>query len=413
MPRSPRYRMWPIARTLASRTAAAGWWGMVCAWLLIGAVLTGRSAAATAISFDVEAEAALLLDAETGQILFAKNPDKQMPPASIAKVMTMLLVMEAVDAGRVSLEEPVPVSVHAYNMGGSQVYLEPGEEFTVEEMFEAVAVGSANDASTALAEHLAGTEGAFVDAMNRRAKELGMTNTYFANPHGLPSDPGEPESLTTARDIGIMARELILRHPRVLEYTSIKERVFREEPLFILRNTNDLIWTYPGVDGLKTGHTDQAGWCLVATAERGRIRLISVVLNTASREARDEQSTRLLDYGFNRFAVIDVAEADEVVGEIRRRDAVPERFDVKVPEAAHVMVLRGREGTVSQIVEPLPDLTLPIEAGDRVGRLIVKSEDQELLTVDVVAAEDVHRANLFVRIWRAIRDFFANLFSRG
>lgn len=418
MSQAPRPTLHQPTRAQKARTAVqaarTAWIGVFCALWLVQAVLPARAAAGAAspIAFDVAAESALLVDADTGQVLFSKNPDEKLPPASIAKIMTMLLIMEALDADRITLEEKVPVSTNAYNMGGSQVYLDPKEQFSLSAMLEAVAVASANDASTALAEHLAGTEAVFIDAMNQRSKELGMANTYFGNPHGLPPSPGEPPTVTTARDIATMARELF-KHPRIFTYTAIKEKVFREQPRFVLRNTNDLLWTYNGADGLKTGHTDEAGWSLVATAKRGDVRLLSVVLKTASLRARDEQSTRLLDYGFNRFAALPVAQAKEIIGTIKRRDAVPEQIPVQAATVAHVLVLRGQEASVTRTLEPLPNVSLPLKAGQPAGRLVVKSGDQEILSVTAVAGKDVHRANLLVRFFRTIRDFFAGLFRRG
>ncbi len=381
----------------AGRGAGGLRWLAVWVLFQLGWWSTATTLAAAPI-FEVTAPSALLVDADTGQVLFSKNPDIQLPPASIAKIMTLLLALEAVDAGKAQLTDKVTTSAHASRMGGSEVYLREGEVHSLEEMLEAIAIHSANDASVAVAEHLAGTEQGFVELMNRRAKELGMTRTLFSNPTGLPPDPGEPPTVTTAHDIAIMARELV-KHPKIFTWTTIQRKVFREKPLLILENTNKLIGRYPGLDGLKTGHTSEAGFGLVATAKRGDVRLISVVLKTPSEKSREEQTIRLLDFGFNRFKPVVLATAGQSVGQLTFPQGSPYRIDVTVARPLRVLVLPGQEGA-ARLELRLSRPELPVKAGQVVGQAVAVLDGKPVAMVDAVAARDVHRANVLVRAWR-------------
>ena len=361
-------------------------------------------------SFDVAARAAILIDAATGQVLFEKNADQPYEPASLVKIMTLLVAMDAVKAGQVSLSDPVRTSRRAASIGGSQVYLAEGETHSLEMMLKAVAIASGNDASTAVAEFLAGTEASFTQLMNERAKSLGMTNSYFANAHGLPVNQGERPSVVSARDIAAAARALITEHPEVLAWTSTVMERFRENPLFILYNTNGLVGKYDGLDGLKTGHTEAAGWCLVATAVRGNVRLISVVMGTESRTAREEETRRLLDYGFNRFVLVLAGEGQ--VGTVKVPTAAKERLEVALANPLWVHTPRGQNIPVRTEIVPLAGLTAPIAQGQRVGELVVYLGDQEVVTAPVYAVSGSERAGLVVRTWRSVRDFVAGLVSR-
>lgn len=365
--------------------------------------------AAVSFAFDVEAPAALLMDFDSGQILFAKNEHAQRPPASIAKVMTLLLIMEAVQAGKADWTDLVTVSAEASRIGGSQVFLKQGERFSLEQMAKAITVASGNDAAVAVAEHLAGSQASFVDAMNQRAKELGMKNTQFINADGLPSESGQQENLTTAPDIAIMAREL-LKHPKILEWTSIRKERFRENPPLDLINTNRLIQVYPGADGLKTGHTSEAGYSLVGTAKRDDLRLISVVLGTNSDGDRLHQTTRLLDYGFNNFRKAIAAAENETVGKVRIRDGSPEEVDVVTPKAFRVLAPRGEQDKVERRFVPQKNLVAPVKKGENVGQLVAVLGGRELGSTEVTVARDVKRANPIVRFFRWIRDLIGGLF---
>ncbi len=383
---------------------------LLLALCLLASIAAAQPVAGQAPSFDVAARAAILIDADTGQVLFEKNADEQLAPASLSKIMTMLVTMDAVKAGQVSLSDPVRTSRRAAGVGGSQVYLAEGETHPLEKMLKAIAIASANDASMAVAEFIAGTEAAFTVLMNERARSLGMTRSVFHNADGLPPEPGEEPSLTTARDIAKAAVALIREHPEVLEWTSIPMEIFRDNPRFILYNTNGLVGRYQGLDGLKTGHTQEAGWSLVATAKRGNLRLVSVVMGADSQTAREEQTRSLLDHGFNRFVPIVVAEGN--VDTIRDIHARPERFEVFVEGPVRVLVPRGVNVEVTGTVVPAPDLRFPVTRGQQVGEYVVQIGGAEARRVPVYAAVDVGRANFLVRLWRMVRDFFLGLIGR-
>lgn len=360
------------------------------------------------LQFDIPAESALLMEAGTGQILWAKNPDMITEPASLAKMMVMLLTLEAVDRGIASWSDRVVTSSYAASVGGSSALLAPGESFTLREMMLAIAIHSANDATVAVAEHLATTEEAFVEAMNRRAQELGMTNTFFINSDGLPAPEGQRPNQTTARDMAILARELITRFPEVLELTSIDQYRLRQgsptRPPFDLINTNRLFLRYEGADGLKTGWTNNAGYNLVATAQRNGIRLISVVLRTDSEQARAAQTIRLMDYGFDNFRWHTAVPQGQSVGNVNVPDAVREQVPVRTGADLRVFVHRSDADAVRIEIEPRANLTAPIAVNDVVGEVVAYLGDQELARVPALAATDVERANFLVRGWRWLRE---------
>lgn len=381
-------------------------------FLLLTLLFLGRFAAPAeaVLQFDIPAESALLMEAGTGQILWSKNPDMITEPASLAKLMVMLLTYEAVDRGIASWNDRVVTSSYAASIGGSSALLAPGESFTLREMMLAIAIHSANDATVAVAEHLAASEAAFVEAMNRRAQELGMTNTRFVNSDGLPAPEGQQPNQTTARDMSILAHELITKFPEVLELTSIDQYRFREptptRPPFDLINTNRLFLRYEGADGLKTGWTNQAGYNLVATAERDGIRLISVVLRTDSEQARAAQTTRLMDYGFDNFRWHTAVPQGQSVGSVRVPDAAREQVSVRTGGDLLVFVHRADADRVQFRIEPRPDLTAPVTVNDVVGEVVAYMDEQELGRVPALAAADAERANFLVRGWRWLRDAF-------
>jgi len=270
------------------------------------------SVQAEEFSGELTCESAILMDADSGKVLFEKNADERRYPASVTKVMTLLLVFEALDSGKLKLEDTVTASEYASSMGGSQIFLSPGESMRAEDMIKSVVIASANDAATALAEHLAGSEDSFVSKMNERARELGMSNTNFENVSGL--DDTVEDHKTTARDIAIMSRELITNHPKVLEYSGIWMDTVRDGA-FGLTNTNRLIRFYNGATGLKTGSTAKAGFCISATAKRGETSLIAVIMGAPSRDARNADAKKLLDFGFANYETYR-AEGGEV-GELK------------------------------------------------------------------------------------------------
>lgn len=358
-------------------------------------------------AFDIEAESAILMEAETGQILFTKNATEELPPASMTKVMTLLLAMEAVDFNQISLNDTVVASKFASSMGGSQIYLSPKEKMKVKTLLESIAIASANDACVAISEYIGGTEEGFVDMMNEKTSELGLKHTNFINSTGLPTNNGNHYS--SAKDIAIMSRELINKHPKVLDWTDIWIDKIRNGE-FTLYNTNDLINYYPGADGLKTGWTDEAGYCLSATAKRDGMRLISVVMKTDSEEARIEESAKLLNYGFSRFDLKKVVKQGEDAGKIEIKEG--EELEVKVETAEDLkLVLNSKDSDLERKIELEKEVTAPIEKGEVVGKLIIKQADKELGSVDLVAAEDVKRAGLLTRLWRMIKEFILGFFK--
>lgn len=355
--------------------------------------------------FDIDAGSALLMDPETGALLFAKNEEERLPPASLTKILSMLLIMEALDDGRAEFDEPVTASANAAGIGGSQVYLKEGETFPLEQLLIAVAVESANDATTALAEHLYTTEEDFTRVMNARARELGAKNSRFVNPHGLPA----PDHYSSAQDMAIFARELIQRHPKILDYTSIWTYTFRPG-VTELRNTNELIRDYRGADGLKTGSTDEAGWCLVGTAKRGRMRLLSVVMKTSSNAERLRQTKRLLDYGFRNFERKVLVKKGETLGSVPVRDAWPARIQLTAARDLAFVVPRARTRFIEHRLVPRSGARAPIAKGAPIADLEITDGQRILAREPIPAPRAINRANFLVRAWRALLEWVAGLF---
>ena len=348
-----------------------------------------------AVELPVEAKAALLMEKETGQVLFAKEEHQRLEPASVTKIMTLLLTMEAISRGELRYEDTVTVSKNAASMGGSQVYLSEGEQITVEELLKAVCVSSGNDAAVALAEQVSGVTELFVQQMNNRAKELGMVDTCFLNPTGLPAEG----HVTSAYDIALMSRELILHHPDLRRFTTIWMDTIRGGE-FGLSNTNKLIRFYEGATGLKTGSTDAAGYCISATAERSGMELIAVVLGGETSQQRFEDATTLLNYGFSTYALADVTPAERQIVPVKLGRAPSVEA---VLEAGKLLVGKGQAGSLSQTVTLREDLVAPVEKGQTVGTLTVQCGDATLAELPLTAADTVERmtwGDLFVRLLR-------------
>ena len=348
-----------------------------------------------AVELPVEAKAALLMEKETGQVLFAKEEHQRLEPASVTKIMTLLLTMEAISRGELRYEDTVTVSKNAASMGGSQVYLSEGEQITVEELLKAVCVSSGNDASVALAEQVSEVTELFVQQMNNRAKELGMVDTCFLNPTGLPAEG----HVTSAYDIALMSRELILHHPDLRRFTTIWMDTIRGGE-FGLSNTNKLIRFYEGATGLKTGSTDAAGYCISATAERSGMELIAVVLGGETSQQRFEDAKTLLNYGFSTYALADVTPAERQIVPVKLGRAPSVEA---VLEAGKLLVGKGQAGSLSQTVTLREDLVAPVEKGQTVGTLTVQCGDATLAELPLTAADTVERmtwGDLFVRLLR-------------
>ena len=334
----------------------------------------------TAAEMQFDAKSVILVEASTGKVLYENNADEALPPASVTKVMTLLLVMEAIDDGKISLDDMVPVSNNAASMGGSQVYLEPGEQMSVDEMIKCVVVSSANDAAVALAEFVAGSEEIFVEKMNERAKELGMVNSTFENTNGL--DDTVSNHLTSARDIAIMSRELI-KHPKILEYSSIWMDTIRNGA-FTLTNTNRLIRFYNGANGLKTGSTSKAGFCISATALRDNMQLIAVVMGAPNRDTRNEIAKKLLDYGFANYTVASWEAAE--LEPIKLLGGLQSECRIGYGSFSAV-VGKGERELIERSVSIPENITAPVREGDVIGEVTYTLNGEVIGKSDITALE--------------------------
>lgn len=346
------------------------------------------------LPFQVNADSALLMDTATGTILYAKNADQALPPASVTKIMTLLLFMEEIEAGNISLEDEVTVSEYAASMGGSQVFLEPGECMKAEELLKCVIIASANDAAVTLAEKIAGSEEAFVSRMNERASELGMTNTHFENATGLDDDT--TKHLTSAYDIALMSREL-LKHPKITQYSTIWMDTIRDGA-FGLTNTNRLIRFYNGATGLKTGSTSRAGFCMSATAMREGLHLIAVIMGSDTRDTRNEAAKQLLDYGFANYSLYNnpggEAGKTSVIGGVKNSCAGT------YPSYTRLMP-KGKNKSIQTEILMDERIPAPVQTGDRIGTVRYLSDGEVLHEEAIVAAENVEKitfGGLFLRM---------------
>ena len=356
----------------------------------------GETVAPTAGAMEIDARGAILIEASTGTVLFEQNADQPFPPASVTKIMTLLLVMESLDCGKCKLSDPVTVSEYAASMGGSQVFLSPGETLTVEDMIKCAVISSANDAAVALAEFISGSEEAFVSEMNRRASELGMTNAHFENVTGL--DDTTTDHRCSARDIAMMSRELI-SHKDILKYSSTWMDSIRGGE-FTLTNTNRLIRFYQGATGLKTGSTAKAKFCLSATAERNGMTLIAVVMGSPSRDIRNEETKRLLDYGFANYAVFSrlPAELPSVKINGGTSDALRIGHD-----GFSAVVKRGEAEKITTKIELRDSFTAPIAEGETVGRAVFLSGDRVVGETPIKALGEVGRITFSFLLTKMLR----------
>ncbi|TYR82526.1 D-alanyl-D-alanine carboxypeptidase [Priestia megaterium] len=349
------------------------------------------------------AKSAILIERDTGAILYEKNSNQPLPPASMTKVMTMILIMEALDKGKIALTEKVRTSEYAASMGGSQIFLEPGEEMTVDEMLKGIAIGSGNDASVAMAEHLAGSEEEFVELMNKKAKQLGLKHTKFQNPTGLPVD----DHYSTAHDMAIMGKEL-LKYEDIINYTSKYEDYLREDTdkKFWLVNTNRLVKFYPGVDGLKTGFTNQAKYCLTATAKKGNMRVIAVVFGAETPKDRNNQVTKMLDYAFSQYTTTPLYKKDATITKANVDKGSKKQLNVVTSEPISVLTKKGTTAKdMKTEVKMNEKLDAPIQQGDKVGTIVVKKKGQVVSKSPLVAGENIEQASWWKLFKRAFSMF--------
>ena len=348
----------------------------------------------------LNAKSAILMEESTGNILYESNPDERLPIASVTKVMTMLLIMEAVDSGKISLDDMVTVSENAMSYGGSTMFLETGEQLTVNDMLKGIAVASANDGCVAMAEHLAGSESAFVDMMNEKAKELGMENTHFMNTNGLDED----DHYSSARDVAIMSREL-MKHETIFNYTSIWMDTLRGGK-FQLANTNKLIRFYDGANGLKTGSTSKALCCLSAAAKRNDMQLIAVVLGAPTSAERFASAKSLLDYGFANYAVNTQITAGDEVQKIAVEKGVDKEVGVVAGDSCSTLVKKGQEDNITKEIKIDETITAPIEAGQKIGTMTISRDGEVIADIDLNALSAVEKKGIGL----IIKDFFATIF---
>ena len=337
---------------------------------------------------EVKAKSAVLMDVQTGTVLCEQNAHEPLAPASVTKVMTMLLIMEAIDSGKIRWEDTVTASEAAASKGGSQIYLKVGETMTVSDMVKSIAVSSANDCACAMAEHIAGSEAAFVEMMNTRAKELGMDDTNFVNCTGLDDDPGAKEHRTSAYDIALMSRELLKNHPDIKKYTTIWMDTVRDGA-FGLANTNKMVRFYSGCTGLKTGFTTGAGYCLSASAQREGMELVAVVMGSETSQDRFGACKSLLDYGFANFSLYTPALQEGALVPVKL-GASESVAAVPAGETA-ILVDKGQRNSIESEITLEESVTAPVSRGQRLGTLTVRSGEQVLAEVPLVAEEGISR----------------------
>lgn len=346
----------------------------------------------------------ILVDFNSGDTLVESNPDIRVEPASITKVMTSYVVFTELKAGNIQLTDKVNVSENAWRTGGSRMFIEPGMEVTVEQLIQGMVVQSGNDASVALAEHLAGTEEAFAGLMNHYAEQLGMTNSHFINATGLPHE----DHYTTARDVATLSNALIRQFPEYYYWYSEKEYSFNN---IRQHNRNNLLWRDPAVDGLKTGHTEAAGYCLAASAKRDGMRLVSVVMGSASESSRVNESQSLLNYGFRFFETIQLYKAGQELAQGKVWKGEKDQVRLGIRDELFVTIPRGRYDDLDAQVEMRPELIAPIADGETVGRISIRLEDAEIANRDLIALEAVPEAGFFGRTWDGVTMWFGSLFG--
>ncbi len=372
---------------------------IACMAVMLCPVANAESKNNDALPVSITAPSAILIELNSGEVLFEKNADEVMPPASVTKIMTLLLAVEAIEQGKLGLQDMVSTSENASKMGGKQIWLEVGEEMTVNDLFKATAIASANDAAVALGEAVAGNESTFVAMMNERAKELGMENTVFMNASGLDAEG----HVSTARDIAIMSRELLL-HPMIKDYTTVWMDSLRDGKTSLV-NTNKLVRFYDGATGLKTGTTDSAGYCLSASAERNKLSLIAVVMGEKTSEERFASARTLLDYGFANWEVITPKPLDTPIEPVKVIKGTEPVVEVESHPAKEVVIRKGEEESIEYKVEIVSDVQAPVAAGQTLGRVVMYSNGKEIGSYPLTAAKYVGKLTFWVAfkaLWRSM-----------
>ncbi|GIO28508.1 D-alanyl-D-alanine carboxypeptidase family protein [Ornithinibacillus bavariensis] len=358
-------------------------------------------------TFDLapSAKSGILIERDTGKVMFEKKAHEPLPPASMTKIMTMLLIMEEIDKGNLKKNEMIRISENAASMGGSQIFLEAGEEMSVDDLLKGIAVASANDASVALAERISGSEEAFVKRMNQKVKELGLKNTKFQNVSGLPAK----DHYSTAYDMAMMAKEL-LSHESITKYTSIYEDYLRKgtDNEFWLVNTNKLVRFYPGVDGLKTGFTSEAKYCLTATAKKNDMRVVAVVMGAETPKERNSTISNMLDYAFNTYETKKLFNQNDRITELNVLKAAKRKIDVVASQSISMVFKKGESIEKLTTSVQLDEVKLPIKKGTKVGTLHVKNGDKSISETPLIINEDVDKASYFTLFKRSIQKLSKN-----
>lgn len=368
--------------------------------LILGNIGFANVQSALGVEIETEAASAILMDAATGQILYEKESHKELPPASVTKLMTLLVAADAVASGKVKLTDKVTASENACKLGGSQIYLEPGETFTLEQMLIAIAVGSANDGCVAVAEHIDGTHEAFVEQMNRKAQDLGLKNTHFVNAYGLPAEG----HYTSAYDLALIAKEA-LKYPLIRKLTSMKEYDLRDGK-FKLWNTNKLLWWYPGADGFKTGWTNEAKYCLASTVERNGLRLICVVMGVPQVRGHFAESMKIYNYGFAKYEFKQFAPANQRQGVVKVRKGFENEVNAVNERPFGATVEKGKDKNLWVETKLNPEISAPIQKGQKLGEILLYRNDQLLTSVNLVADRSVAKAGVLEQVTRTLKGVF-------
>ena len=371
-------------------------WLVVIVCLLVGML----PLQAGAVELNIPAKSALLMDVETGTVLYESNSHTPLAPASVTKVMTMLLIMEAIDSGRIGWNDTVTTSEAAAAKGGSQIFLKVGETMSVSDMVKSIAVSSANDCACAMAEHIAGSEAAFVDSMNARAKELGMQDTHFVNCTGLDDDENAKNHKTSAYDIAVMSRQLLKYHPDIKKYTTIWMDTVRDGT-FGLSNTNKMVRFYSGATGLKTGFTSAAGYCLSASAMREGMELVAVVMGCETSKERFAACKSMLDYGFANYALVSPELTDDTTVPVKL--GVADSVNAVLNSKGALLIDKSQRNSVNTQVDLDPEVSAPVSKGQRLGTMTIKAGEQILAQIPLVAEESVARLRWSDIFWMLLR----------
>lgn len=373
-----------------------------CCFLAAAMMLLGPVSAVQAQPLlQTTAESAILMDASTGKVLFEKEPDKELPPASVTKVLTLLVALDAIEQGKVKLDDKVTASENASKMGGSQIYLEPGETMSLKTMLISIAVGSANDCCVAVAEHIAGSHEAYVKMMNDKAKSIGCKHTKFVNAYGLPADG----HYTSARDLAIMMRE-VLKYPLFNEITRIKRYDLRNGK-FVLHNTNKLLWWYRGAEGGKTGWTSEAKYCLASSAQRDKLKLIAVVMATPETRSHFRESMKLYNFGFAQYEAVPIAKGGQVLGKVRVSKGTVEWTEAVPRRDISAVVNKGKKADITYKISLNKLVQAPAKKGTTLGTVTVFEDKKEILREDLVSRKELQKGTVFRQIFKLIQQVYS------